>query len=72
MIMGIAAQTSGHYPRDIALTLSCDGCLNFEEVFTSPDGYVGCHAAAMTKGWLERQAPQGRLWLCPQCSGKRS
>jgi hypothetical protein len=71
--MGIAAEMNGYYPRDITLTLSCDAaaCLAFE-AFTSPDGYVGCHAAAMTKGWLERQAPQGRLWLCPKCSGKRS
>lgn len=74
--MAIAAHENGPYPRTITVTLSCDSstdifCRGFED-FTSPDGYIGCHSMAISKGWLERQGPQGRQWLCPQCSGKTS
>jgi len=61
-------------PIPILVELKCDGasgmfCWSIE-TFTDKAGYTGCHAAAMTRGWLERQSPQGRLWLCPACSGK--
>lgn len=37
----------------------------------STGGYAGAHAAAMAAGWLERQeAHVGRVWICPECSGK--
>jgi hypothetical protein len=71
----IAATESGPYPRLVTVTLSCDAAVDIfcegHEVFVSQEGFVGCHALAMSSGWLERQASQGRLWLCPQCSGKR-
>lgn len=60
----------------IVVTLECDSdaremfCRGFE-TFESLDGFIGCHAAAMKAGWLERQSTQGRQWLCPTCSGKR-
>lgn len=58
----------------VQVRLECDEpteifCRGFES-FTSPDGYIGAHAAALKAGWLERQSPKGRLWLCPTCSGK--
>lgn len=74
--MSIAVHEAGPYPRPITVTLSCDAAADMfcegHEVFLSVDGYIGCHAAAMRAGWLERQGPQGRQWLCPQCSGKTS
>jgi hypothetical protein len=61
-------------PRDSWLLLECDAateffCRGFAR-FDDPDGFIGAHRAAMAAGWLERQAPSGRLWLCPACSGK--
>jgi hypothetical protein len=58
----------------IRVTLVCDAasgmfCRGFES-FEHPDGFVGAHSAAIAKGWLDRQASQGRTWLCPECSGK--
>jgi hypothetical protein len=84
--MGISVQivATGPAPRydgygfqraGIEVVLECDVhaemfCRGFEK-FTRDDGFVGCHTAAMAAGWLERVAPQGRIWLCPACSGKR-
>jgi hypothetical protein len=61
--------------RGVSVTLECDAatewfCRGFER-FSSDDGFIGAHAAAMAAGWLERQVSQGRQWLCPACSGKR-
>jgi hypothetical protein len=75
--MGISIELdppSAEYPYPIAMTLECDSardmfCRGFTR-YLHQDGYQGCHSMAMADGWLERQAPQGRLWLCPQCSGK--
>jgi hypothetical protein len=74
MTVSIATHESGPYPRLITVTLSCDAatdifCRGFAD-FTSRDGYIGAHSQAMAAGWLERQTSQGRLWLCPRCSGK--
>jgi hypothetical protein len=74
MGMSIAAHGTGPYPRSVTVTLTCDAatdifCRGFEGL-SSPDGFVGCHSAAIEQGWLERQARQGRIWLCPRCSGK--
>jgi hypothetical protein len=61
------------YPHSVTLTLLCDGdkdrCDGFGE-FTSPDGFIACHDAAIKRGWLERQSPQGPRWLCPRCAKK--
>lgn len=61
-------------PGPVRITLECDaatemfcrGVAHFEHA----DGFVGAHALAMAGGWLERNSSQGRLWLCPECSGK--
>lgn len=70
----ITVCTAAGAPKPIAVTFTCDDtsemfCRGFE-TFTDPDGYIGIHKAAMAAGWLERHAPQGRIWLCPRCSGK--
>ena len=75
MTLSIAAAEIGPYPRMITLTLACDSstdifCRGFEK-FTSPDGFIACHSAAIKRGWLERQSPEGPTWLCPRCSGKK-
>jgi hypothetical protein len=76
--MGIAiANADEPPPCGIVVTLECDAaddvadffCRGFE-TFQHADGFIGCHAAAMKAGWLERQSTQGRQWLCPACSGK--
>lgn len=76
--MGITIEATkplGHVPPiPVQVQLECDAveeffCRGFE-VFTSDDGYIGAHHLAMTAGWLERNGPQGRVWLCPVCSGK--
>jgi len=70
--MGIRIVSDG--VERMRLTLYCDAasamfCRGFES-FEHPDGFIGAHAVAMANGWLERQTSQGRLWLCPECSGK--
>jgi hypothetical protein len=66
----------GPIPRQITVAMECEAATEFfcrgVEAFTHPDGYIGAHSAAMTAGWLERQTDQGRAWICPRCSGKRS
>lgn len=70
----ITSAEEGIPPRRVNVTLECDKPTAFFcrgiAVFTSPDGFIGCHSAAMDAGWLERQSPEGRLWICPECSGK--
>lgn len=62
------------FPWPTKLILECDSAMEFfcrgVEEFKSPDGFIGGHAAAMRQGWLERNGPDGRIWLCPACSGK--
>jgi hypothetical protein len=60
--------------KPVVITLECDQhsaffCRGIAE-FRSPDGFIGCHRDAMKAGWLERYASEGRLWICPECSGK--
>jgi len=77
--MGIIIAVTGRSPTPpigVSVTLECDEataffCRGFE-VFEHEDGFIGAHAAAMKAGWLERQSPRGRLWICPRCSGKVS
>lgn len=61
-------------PLGVSVFLECDEpesifCRGFA-TFEHEDGYVGAHKDAMAAGWLERQSPRGRLWICPACSGK--
>lgn len=75
--MGISISASGRpseMPLPLVIVLECDAaeslfCRGFEQ-FDEADGFVVAHTLAMARGWLERQAPQGRLWICPACSGK--
>jgi hypothetical protein len=65
---------SGMFPLPIAIELECDEpsemfCRGVA-TFSSSEGYIGAHTVAMKSGWLERQSPRGRLWVCPECSGK--
>lgn len=65
----------GRTPRvAVKVTLECDKPTAFFcqgiGVFESEDGFIGAHQAAMKAGWLERNDPAGRLWICPACSGK--
>lgn len=72
-----AEDEAGAPPVRTALELRCDGEHHglfedyrlFPQVFLQGD-YVANHSAAMRAGWLERQGNGGRLWLCPNCSGK--
>jgi hypothetical protein len=76
--MGIiisAKEQFGGIQVGIVVELGCDDmtaffCRGFQR-FESTEGFVGCHTAAMAEGWLERQGSQGRIWVCPACSGKK-
>lgn len=58
--------------HNVLVKLTCDtAACQSDEYFTRLEGFTACHAAAMALGWLERNGPQGRLWLCPACSGKK-
>lgn len=50
---------------DVRRDILCRGVARYETT-----GFVAAHGIAMLEGWLERQAPEGRIWLCPACSGK--
>jgi len=60
-------------PDDLIIELTCDSPKSLEcdvsQTFVS--GYIEAHTNAMRSGWLERDAPKGRLWICPSCSGKK-
>lgn len=63
-------------PRRIIVRLECEEqgglfCRGSQE-FQDEGGYISVHGLAMFAGWLERQSDQGRQWICPACSGKRS
>jgi hypothetical protein len=62
------------YPRSTMLILTCDGgeCGLFptSAEFVHPQGYIAQYRAAMNAGWKDTQGPQGRIFLCPACSGK--
>jgi hypothetical protein len=77
--MGItieAIDDKPHPPFAVRVELECeagDGAsllCKEREVFKHANGYIGCHGLAMAAGWLERQTPAGRAWICPECSGK--
>ena len=70
----IITGANGTIPRQITLRLECDQptemfCRGFAD-FIHTDGFVAAHSAAMRAGWLERHTDSGRVWLCPECSGK--
>jgi hypothetical protein len=64
-----------HPPYGIRIELECEAATDIFyrgiDKFEHPNGYIGCHALAMSAGWMERQTPQGRSWICPRCSNKQ-
>jgi hypothetical protein len=74
MGISISASVDNDFPYPVTVTLECDDaseffCRGFTR-YSHENGFSGAHAEAMKDGWLERQAPEGRVWLCPTCSGK--
>jgi hypothetical protein len=78
MGLAISGPDSGPFPRPITLALICDGGPTCGAVpdslfpqaqasFKHPDGFIGARATATAAGWLERQAAQGRIFICPDC-----
>jgi hypothetical protein len=41
------------------------------ECFVHEDGTIEQYAAALRAGWKEHNNSHGRLFFCPQCSGKK-
>ncbi|MHB8272704.1 hypothetical protein [Bradyrhizobium sp.] len=76
VIISAADRPTSYGIVPVLLRLECDARTGFfcrgRENFEHPDGYIGAHADAMAAGWLERNGPQGRIWLCGACSGKKS
>lgn len=67
-------------PIESELVLECDSGRHVKprvDVFQHPDGFIPQRRSAMITGWKEifaRRTPGGpteRLYLCPECSGKR-
>jgi len=71
--MGIcffAEDRSGPMPWPLMLELQCDLDGTHCAVF-SQGNYVDAMSAAMRLGWKESREDGSRIFLCPQCSGKR-
>lgn len=61
-------------PVPIVLTLTCDGDHGLFPViqeFRNEEGYMREYQAAMNAGWKDAQRSEGRVFLCPSCSGKQ-
>lgn len=61
-------------PPRVILELTCDGdhgLLPVLECFVHEDGTIEQYSAAMRAGWKEHNNSHGRLFFCPQCSGKK-
>jgi hypothetical protein len=68
----ISGEETGPYPRRSWLILTCDGDHGLLPAVSQrfdQDGYIAQHAAAMRAGWKETH-DRGRIFLCPECSGK--
>lgn len=74
--MGIAIEVAGFpvtVPHRLKVTFDCDATTGFFcRGFKVVEGvsYQEAHHEAIAEGWLERNASNGRVWLCPDCSGK--
>ena len=75
MGIDISAERDDPHIGQVVVVLTCDYpepgifCARSQR-FTNSGGFISIHGDAMRAGWLERQAPQGRTWICPDCSGK--
>lgn len=71
-----AVDEAAPVPRQIMVQFSCDSPADLlcgeRQIFRHAGGYIGCQLEAMKAGWLERHTDNGRIWLCPNCSGKPS
>lgn len=75
--MGISIDVDGlptKTPYPLKITFECDAatamfCRGFM-VIKNSRSYQEAHHDAIHLGWLERNASNGRVWLCPECSGK--
>ena len=75
MGIDISAKNNDPHIGEVVIVLTCDSGEPFifcrgSESFEHPEGFIAIHGEAIKAGWLERQGPQGRTWLCPACSGK--
>lgn len=70
----IEADESTPYPYATTLTLTCDGdqhgLFGLTGTFQHAEGFMAEYRLAMNAGWKDTQGPQGRIFLCPACSGK--
>lgn len=74
MGLSLGVSRGSEFPYPLTMTLECDARAGFfcrgVADYSHADGYAGAHHMAMEEGWLERVTTDGRLWLCPACSGK--
>ena len=72
MGLTIAADERAPVPRPVWLELVCDGdCGLFRQQCRYDLGdYVKNMTQAKADGWRETEDYRGRIFLCPQCSGK--
>jgi len=75
--MGIAIEVDGlptRTPYPLKITFECDARLSLlcrrDMPLSHSASYQEAHHTAIALGWLERNASNGRVWLCPECSGK--
>lgn len=65
-------------PVTTRLTLRCDNDAGHngdpfdmrQQTFHHEDGFIGQYALAIAHGWKDTDRGQGRVFLCPACSGK--
>ena len=68
------SESTSDVEEAVILELTCDGdhgLLPVLECFVHEDGTIEQYAAAMRAGWKEHNNSHGRLFFCPQCSGKK-
>jgi hypothetical protein len=75
--MGIAIEVDGFptkHPFPLKITFECDARVEMfchkTLIVADACSYVEAHHMAIGIRWLERNASNGRVWLCPECSGK--
>ena len=74
MIM-IRPLPSTSLPAPIEMTLTCDGdhgLLSVKQAFQHENGFIGTYDAAMKAGWKASMRHGCRIFLCRECSGKRT
>jgi len=75
MGLTITADGAAPLPRAVTLTLTCDAPTGlFRPAVARFTGawFPDLHHAAMAAGWRETFDARGRVFLCPDCSGKKA